>query len=189
MFICVSQVCLSFPLPVTLACPRTVAVLVSSSVSSGVLLPPPVTVTLWQWEAILFFASTLSPDHFFLIPGTVLSADLVHQSNNVLPLTAFLFCFFSPCCCFHQTICLLSPPLCRLALRPCLFLSCCHDSAIKNPLSELIYMHKHSQASLHSPFLVECGCVEGGIWGWAMCAHFKVDYELSRTEWQQVCMG
>lgn len=103
-----------------------------------------------------FFGHHLKPRPFFLVPGTVLSTDMVHHRSNVLPLTAFIL-YFSLCCCGHQTICLFSPPLHWQALRPCFFFF--FDSAVKNPLTELIYMHKHSQGSLHSPFLVEYGCV------------------------------
>lgn len=112
-----------------------------------------------------FFGHHLKPRPFFLVPGTVLSTDMVHHRSNVLPLTAFIL-YFSLCCCGHQTICLFSPPLHWQALRLCFFFF--FDSAVKNPLTELIYMHKHSQGSLHSPFLVEYGCVcvcVGGIWG------------------------
>ncbi len=54
--------------------------------------------------------------------------------------------------------------------------------------SRVISMHQHSWGALHWSFMVEYGCVEGGIWGWSTCAHFQVDCDLEKEHCMQVCV-
>lgn len=104
-----------------------------------------------------FFGHHLKPRPFFLVPGTVLSTDMVHHRSNVLPLTAFIF-YFSLCCCGHQTICLFSPPLHWQALRPCFFFFFWFSSFICISIHKVLCIH-HFWLNMGV-----CVCV-GGIWG------------------------
>lgn len=47
-----------------------------------------------------------------------------------------------------------------------------------------VYMHQHSLRAFHWPFMVECGCIEGGIWGWSTYGEFQVDLGFMKVNFQ-----
>lgn len=139
----------------------------------------------WHWEAIHFLLQTYSETTFSSFQAhSSLPCwfGLPQQENVATHSISTLICH--PAVVATNT--LFSPPhyqQVHFNVRNvnffCHFVSSCHDSTVTD---WKLYMHRYSrtlwmQSALHWSFLVEWGCVEGGIWGWSTCAHFKMDHD------------